>query len=76
MDIHYREAVIMARMQKFVVVVLAIGMLYSFNPYLPATFNCHINVEVCTAVISVKYIYKYVYKGNDSASVELDSGRN
>lgn len=30
--------------------------------YLFAKFNCHINVEVCTTVKSVKCIYKYVYK--------------
>ena len=30
----------------------------------------------CTTVKSVKYIYKYVYKGYDSASVELSSERN
>ena len=47
-----------------------------YNPYLLAKFNCHINVEVCTTVKSVKYIYKYVYKGYDSASVELGSERN
>ena len=38
--------------------------------------SCYINVEVCTTVKSVKYIYKYVYKGYDSASVELGSERN
>jgi len=42
-----------------------------YNPYLLAKFNCHINVEVCTTVRSVKYIYKYVYKGYDSATIEL-----
>lgn len=42
-----------------------------YNPYLLAKFNCHINVEVCTTVKSVKYIYKYVYKGYDSATVAL-----
>lgn len=36
-----------------------------------AKFICHINVEVCTTVKSVKYIYKYVYKGYDCASVQL-----
>lgn len=40
------------------------------NPYLIPKFDCHINVEVCTTVKSVKYIHKYVYKGYDSASVK------
>lgn len=43
-----------------------------YNPYLLAKFGCHINVEVCTTVKSVKYIYKYVYKGNDSANIRLE----
>lgn len=42
-----------------------------YNPYLLAKFNCHLNVEVCTTIKSVKYIYKYVYKGYDSATIEL-----
>lgn len=42
-----------------------------YNPYLLAKFNCHLNVEVCTTVKSVKYIYKYVYKGYDSATIRL-----
>ena len=34
-----------------------------FNKYLLLRFNAHINVEVCTSVHSVKYIYKYIFKG-------------
>ncbi len=32
-----------------------------YNPYLSLFFNCHINVEVCSSVAAVKYLYKYVY---------------
>ncbi|XP_022883704.1 uncharacterized protein LOC111400528 [Olea europaea var. sylvestris] len=35
------------------------------NPYLSAKFDCHINVEVCSSIKAVKYLYKYVYKGHD-----------
>lgn len=42
-----------------------------YNPYLLAKFDCHINVEVCSSIKSVKYIYKYVYKGYDSANIAL-----
>lgn len=42
-----------------------------YNPYLLAKFDCHLNVEVCTTVKSVKYIYKYVYKGYDCATLEF-----
>ena len=30
-------------------------------------YDAHINVEVCCSVSSVKYLYKYVYKGPDRA---------
>ncbi len=42
-----------------------------YNPYLSLLFNCHINVEVCTSVAAVKYLYKYVYKGHDRAQVDV-----
>jgi hypothetical protein len=34
-------------------------------------FNCHINLEVCASIKSVKYIHKYIYKGNDRATLEM-----
>ncbi|GBM84750.1 hypothetical protein AVEN_64890-1 [Araneus ventricosus] len=42
-----------------------------YNPWLFKKFNAHINVEVCASVKSVKYLYKYVYKGHDAASVKI-----
>jgi len=33
------------------------------NPYLTKMFNAHINIEVFVDIRSVKYIFKYVYKG-------------
>ncbi|GBM69075.1 hypothetical protein AVEN_181459-1 [Araneus ventricosus] len=42
-----------------------------YNPWLLKKFNVHINVEVCASVKSVKYLYKYVYKGHDAASVKM-----
>jgi hypothetical protein len=30
-------------------------------------YQCHINVEVCSSITIVKYLYKYVYKGHDHA---------
>ena len=43
-----------------------------YNPYLSHKYNCHINVEVCTTVTSVKYLYKYVYKGSDKATISIE----
>ena len=33
-----------------------------YNPGLLLKYNCHINVEICSTVQAIKYIYKYVYK--------------
>ena len=42
-----------------------------YNPYLTLKYNAHVNVEICSSIKSVKYLYKYIYKGHDSASLEL-----
>ncbi|KAK4596818.1 hypothetical protein RGQ29_014731 [Quercus rubra] len=41
-----------------------------YNPWLLLKYNCHINVEICCSIKSVKYLYKYVYKGPDRVSME------
>jgi len=38
-----------------------------YNPYLSLLFNCHINVEVCTSVAAIKYLYE----GHDRAHVDV-----
>ncbi|EEE56892.1 hypothetical protein OsJ_06543 [Oryza sativa Japonica Group] len=43
-----------------------------YNPGLLMRYNCHINVEACASIKSVKYLYKYVYKGHDCASFSVD----
>ncbi|WVZ76660.1 hypothetical protein U9M48_024616 [Paspalum notatum var. saurae] len=43
-----------------------------YNPFLLRYFNCHINVEVCSSIKAVKYLYKYLYKGHDRASVSVN----
>ena len=42
-----------------------------YNPYLSKKYNVHINVEICSSIRSCKYLYKYVYKGPDMASVAM-----
>ena len=42
-----------------------------YNPGLCMKYNAHINVEVVTSIKSVKYLYKYSYKGHDRATLEL-----
>jgi hypothetical protein len=41
------------------------------NIYLCTKYNAHINVEICSTLSVVKYLYKYVDKGHDRASVVL-----
>lgn len=43
------------------------------NVYLCTKYNAHINVEVCTTLTVVKYLYKYVFKGHDCASMVLQN---
>ncbi|KAJ8933521.1 hypothetical protein NQ314_013961 [Rhamnusium bicolor] len=43
-----------------------------YNPYALLTYNCHINVEACATVKSVKYLYKYFFKGTDHALVRIN----
>lgn len=42
-----------------------------YNKNLCKVFNCHINVEVCSSVHSVKYMYKYIYKGHDRVQAQV-----
>jgi len=34
-----------------------------YNMVLATMFDCHINVEICSSIRAVKYIYKYILKG-------------
>jgi hypothetical protein len=34
-----------------------------YNALLLLKYQCHVNVELCSSIKSVKYVYKYVYKG-------------
>ena len=43
-----------------------------YSPYLSIRYNCHINVEVCLSPMAAKYLYKYVFKGDDRAMVRVE----
>jgi len=42
-----------------------------YNPFLSLYFRAHINVEICSSVRSIKYIYKYVYKSHDCCNIQI-----
>jgi len=42
-----------------------------YNPYLSLKYGAHLNVEICVSYNSIKYLYKYVYKGPDMVSYAL-----
>ncbi|GBN32813.1 hypothetical protein AVEN_232167-1 [Araneus ventricosus] len=44
-----------------------------YNPYLIKKYNAHINIEICSSIKSIKYIFKYVYKGHDCAKVVFEN---
>jgi hypothetical protein len=45
-----------------------------YNPYLTAKYDAHINVEICSSVSAVKYLYKYIYKGHDRTQMAVTDG--
>ena len=47
-----------------------------YNPYLLLKYNAHINVEICSTVSAVKYLYKYVYKGHDRAIIGFQTSEH
>lgn len=47
------------------------SMVVPYNAYLLKRYNCHINVEYCSSISSIKYIYKYIHKGLDKAFVKI-----
>ena len=47
-----------------------------YNPGLLMRYNCHINVEACSSIKAVKYLFKYVYKGHDQASFSVNEDQH
>nr|CDJ95688.1 Protein of unknown function DUF889 domain containing protein [Haemonchus contortus] len=47
-----------------------------YNRYLALRYNGHLNVEICGMIQAVKYMYKYVYKGPDRATLRMIRNEN
>ena len=47
-----------------------------YNPYFLMRYNCHINFEWCSSIRSVKYLFKYIFKGHDIADEKIQGQLN
>jgi hypothetical protein len=47
-----------------------------YNPYLLLKYDAHLNVERVFDIRSIKYMYKYIYKGGDKAEIKLQTDNN
>jgi len=43
-----------------------------YNLHLTTKYHTHINMEICSSISVVKYLYKYVYKGPDRAIAVIE----
>lgn len=43
------------------------------NPFLLLMYVCHINIEICSSIKCVKYLYKYIHKGSGRVSIEVEN---
>jgi len=44
-----------------------------YNEWLLLKYNAHLNVEICTSIKAIKYLFKYVTKGADRARVAFSA---
>ncbi|GET63088.1 uncharacterized protein LOC101240230 [Rhizophagus irregularis DAOM 181602=DAOM 197198] len=47
-----------------------------YNIKLVEKYHAHINVEICNSLLAIKYLYKYIYKGHDRATVTFSQNVN
>lgn len=47
-------------------------MVIPYNGFSLKKYKCHINVEYCATVNSIKYIFDYIHKGSDRAYCSLN----
>ncbi|OWZ02814.1 Helitron helicase [Phytophthora megakarya] len=42
-----------------------------YNAYQCEKYNCHINVDICSTIAAIKYMYEYMCKGPDRATISM-----
>ncbi len=47
-----------------------------YNLHLATKYRTHINVEICSSISAIKYLYKYVYKGPNRAIAVVERQAN
>ncbi|CAB4491168.1 unnamed protein product [Rhizophagus irregularis] len=47
-----------------------------YNIKLVEKYHAYINVEICNSLLAIKYLYKYIYKGHDRATVTFSQNVN
>ena len=47
-----------------------------YNPHLLKKYQAHVNVEACSSVAAIKYIHKYIYKGEDCTTTFIQNEIN
>uniref|UniRef100_A0ABD2XAK4 ATP-dependent DNA helicase n=1 Tax=Trichogramma kaykai TaxID=54128 RepID=A0ABD2XAK4_9HYME len=52
------------------------SMVVPYNPFLLKKYKCHINVEYCASIQSIKYIFDYLHKGSDRAYCKIEKITN
>src|SRR6266542_2254871 len=55
---------------------LANRWIVPYNIKLVEKYNAHINIEICNSLLAIKYLYKYIYKGHDRATVTFSQHIN
>jgi len=47
------------------------SMVVQYNPYCLLKYECHINLEYCASIASLKYIFDYIHEGSNRAHCEI-----
>lgn len=62
--------------RKYVKRIVDNGWIVLYNPIPSRCFQCHLNVKVCISRVGwYKYLFKYVFKGRDRVTVELQNDK-